>query len=60
MLVFKHFLRDIYDEVKIYKQQIWKRSNYQYEKKKSFQPEVCKLSNERNAIVLASVKYFSK
>ena len=42
---------------KIHKQQIWKRSNYQEEKKLS--AKSLQTVNERNATVLTSVKYFS-
>lgn len=61
MLVFKHFFRDIYDEVKFINNRFGKVVIVNMGGRGgSFQPEVCKLSNERNAIVLASVKYFSK
>lgn len=59
MLVFKCFLRDIYDEVKFINNKFGKGVIINM-KKKNFQPEVCKRSNERNAIVLAFIKYFSK
>ena len=45
MLVFKHFLRDIYEELKFMNN---KFGGVIIKKKKSFQPELCKLSNERN------------